>query len=69
MLILSRRAGEAIIINDDIKIIYLGTKFNQGRIGIEAPINVQVHREEIQARINADREERESKADFSVVDC
>lgn len=51
MLILSRRMGEAIYINDEIKVFLLGVKGNQARIGIEAPDNFAVYREEIYRRI------------------
>lgn len=54
MLILTRRVGEAIIIDDDVEVHILGVKGNQVRIGIEAPSDVSVHREEIYQRINAD---------------
>lgn len=53
MLILSRRPGESIVINKDIRITYLGNnRCTQARIGIEAPKEISVHREEIQERIN-----------------
>jgi len=51
MLILTRKTGEAIIIGDDIIITVLGTKKGLARIGIEAPKDVSVHREEIYRRI------------------
>jgi len=51
MLILTRRVGETLIIGDDIKITVLGVKGNQVRIGVNAPKDVAVHREEIFDRI------------------
>ncbi|MBG5893283.1 carbon storage regulator CsrA [Providencia rettgeri] len=47
MLILTRRVGETLMIGDDIKVTVLGVKGNQVRIGIEAPKDVGVHRQEI----------------------
>lgn len=52
MLILTRRVGEAIMINDNITLKVLQVKGNQVRIGIEAPTEVKVHREEIYKKIN-----------------
>ena len=54
MLILTRKPGEAIVINDNIRVIVLGMKGNQIRLGVEAPTDVPVHREEIQERIKAE---------------
>lgn len=51
MLVLSRRLGETLIIGDDIKITVLGISGNQVRLGIAAPKNVSVHREEVYRRI------------------
>ncbi len=47
MLVLSRRLGETLIIGDDIKITVLGISGNQVRLGIAAPKDVSVHREEV----------------------
>jgi len=55
MLILTRRIDEKIIIDDNVTIAMLGVKGNQVRIGIDAPREIQVHREEIYQRILKER--------------
>lgn len=57
MLILTRKAGENIMIGDQIMITVLETRGNQTRIGIDAPRSISVHREEIYARIQAENAE------------
>ena len=56
MLILTRRVGETIRINDDISIQVLSVCGQQVKLGIVAPLDVAVHREEIYQRIQAERE-------------
>jgi carbon storage regulator len=55
MLILTRRPNETLVIGTEITVTVLGVKGNQVRIGVNAPKNVTVHREEIFERINADK--------------
>lgn len=61
-MILTRRAGETLFIGDDIKVTVLGVKGNQVRIGVEAPKDVEVHREEIYQRIQKEKEEKRPQA-------
>ena len=54
MLILTRRVGETVMIGNDVTVTVLGVKGNQVRIGVNAPRDVAVHREEIYQRIQND---------------
>ena len=58
MLILTRRVGESLMIGDEITITVLGVKGNQIRIGVNAPKDVAVHREEIYLRIQQEKKEK-----------
>jgi len=57
MLILTRRVGESIMIDDDTKVVVLSVQGSQVRVGIDAPSDVIVHREEIYERIQRERQQ------------
>ena len=61
MLILTRRVGETLMIGDSVTITVLGVKGNQVRLGVNAPKDVSVHREEIYQRIQREHDGEENE--------
>ena len=58
MLILTRRVGETLVVGDEVTVTVLGVKGNQVRIGVKAPRDVSVHREEIYERIKQEENQK-----------
>jgi carbon storage regulator len=63
MLILTRRVGETLMVGDDVTVTVLGVKGNQVRIGVNAPKDVSVHREEIYQRIQKEKSEAQNSGE------
>ncbi len=65
MLVLSRKEGEKIIIDDKIKVTVLETENGQVQLGIDAPKSIEIHREEVYRRIEEENMAASSKVDLS----
>ena len=65
MLVLSRKEGEKIIIDDKIEVTVLETENGQVQLGIDAPKSIEIHREEVYRRIEEENMAASSKVDIS----
>ena len=65
MLILTRRITESIVIGDEVTVTVLGIKGNQVRIGVNAPKEISVHRNEVYERIDQEKREKQLKAEYA----
>lgn len=66
MLILTRKVGESLMIGDNVTVTVLGIRGNQVRVGVDAPKEIAVHREEIYERIQREKAGQSESADQSL---
>lgn len=67
MLVLARKTGQSIIINDNIELLVIEVRGDQVRLGIDAPRNIPVHRKELLEQIRAENVEAAAKTDLDTV--
>lgn len=67
MLVLARKVGQSIVINDNIELLVIEVRGDQVRLGIEAPRSIPVHRKELLEQIRAENVQAASDVDVSVV--
>ncbi|MEN6355589.1 MAG: carbon storage regulator CsrA [Armatimonadota bacterium] len=67
MLVLARKIGQSIIINDNIEVLVIEVRGDQVRLGIDAPRTIPVHRKELLEQIRAENVQAASEADLDIV--
>lgn len=67
MLVLARKIGQSIVINDNIEVLVIEVRGDQVRLGIDAPRTIPVHRKELLEQIRAENVQAASEADLDVV--
>lgn len=68
MLILTRKTGEKVMIGDDVELTVLGIKGNQVRVGVDAPKDIAVHREEVYLRIQNEKQTEDNSQEDDALE-